>query len=289
MYRSSTNSMRPVTKLIPITHSGGLLLKSYLSPPGPINFPHPQINIPDSIIILSPTNVPFRASFSPSRGLVPSMLRFFLRFFPVSGCSSRVLGARTATPLVKIFTYVIQYWPRIRASSGFFIHITSPRVAPCLFLLPYNKMPWNPRSLVLFISVTLGFQLALVHAIKFPTVKRAPNPPPSYFSFIKRDPESAFLTDEEVRNDPLFRFGDDLPLSDNASTLFHEALPRACKHIPGDKAWPSKITWDALNATVGGVLVRPSPIGKACYIDEGEYDASRCDTVKNSWSDSDLQ
>jgi hypothetical protein len=52
-----------------------------------------------------------------------------------------------------------------------------------------------------------------------------------------------------------------------------------CKTFPGYDGWPSSVRWSALNASLGGALLRGIPPAAACY--EGEFkDASRCNAVK---------
>lgn len=52
-----------------------------------------------------------------------------------------------------------------------------------------------------------------------------------------------------------------------------------CKVFPGDRNWPSDETWEKLNKTLGGVLIKPVPLAAACYHENGTHDAA-CDAIK---------
>lgn len=49
-----------------------------------------------------------------------------------------------------------------------------------------------------------------------------------------------------------------------------------CKIQPEDEGWPSEEQWARLNETVGGNLLKPTPVGAACYPDRPEYDNETC-------------
>jgi hypothetical protein len=53
----------------------------------------------------------------------------------------------------------------------------------------------------------------------------------------------------------------------------------ACKAVPGSADWPSISAWAALNASLGGQLIQPTPPGAVCHSDEEGYDAALCTTV----------
>lgn len=59
------------------------------------------------------------------------------------------------------------------------------------------------------------------------------------------------------------------------ATLTTQYSGPACKAFPGSQDWPAEEEWSALNETIDGVLLRPLPIGSACYAG-GVYDAARC-------------
>ncbi|KAK1751385.1 FAD/FMN-containing isoamyl alcohol oxidase-like protein MreA [Echria macrotheca] len=60
------------------------------------------------------------------------------------------------------------------------------------------------------------------------------------------------------------------------------AVTVECKAFPGTPEWPSDAEWARLNASLGGVLLKPAPAGAACYSSRPEYDASRCAAVLSS-------
>ncbi|RYP24618.1 hypothetical protein DL765_000444 [Monosporascus sp. GIB2] len=55
----------------------------------------------------------------------------------------------------------------------------------------------------------------------------------------------------------------------------------ACRYLPGDPGWPSAGDWAALNATVGGRLIRGASIGEPCYGDSPDVGA--CAEVQKVW------
>ncbi|OBR04746.1 FAD binding domain-containing protein [Colletotrichum higginsianum IMI 349063] len=60
------------------------------------------------------------------------------------------------------------------------------------------------------------------------------------------------------------------------------APKQQCHCLPGEKCWPSTVSWDALNATVGGRLVATKPIGSPCH--DPTYDAAACAALQSSWT-----
>jgi len=78
--------------------------------------------------------------------------------------------------------------------------------------------------------------------------------------------ESIQLTEAEVRNQTDLQFGNTLrPAKSNA----------VCKTFPGDAAWPSDARWAAFNATLGGALIKPKPVGAVCYSGP-DYNPAKC-------------
>ena len=70
--------------------------------------------------------------------------------------------------------------------------------------------------------------------------------------------ESLPLTERDIENFPAIAFGD-------ASSVSSTYQGPRCKIQPGDAAWPSDEQWARMNATVGGRLLKPRPVGEACY------------------------
>ena len=103
-----------------------------------------------------------------------------------------------------------------------------------------------PRPLILLL-LTFGLQ---VGAINFPY-------------------ESRQLTDQDIGTWSAISFGD----VSSAPSVYKG--PK-CKVLPEDAAWPNKEQWDQLNATVSGNLLKPYPVGAACYLDRPEYNETTC-------------
>ncbi len=59
----------------------------------------------------------------------------------------------------------------------------------------------------------------------------------------------------------------------------------SCKTVPADAGWPSADTWQTLNATTGGRLLRPSAPGAVCHPSSPAYSAERCPAVQALWFD----
>lgn len=54
-----------------------------------------------------------------------------------------------------------------------------------------------------------------------------------------------------------------------------------CRYLPGDAAWPTDKDWQVLNRTIGGRLIRGSPLAMSCY--EPNINAGTCDQVREDW------
>jgi hypothetical protein len=59
----------------------------------------------------------------------------------------------------------------------------------------------------------------------------------------------------------------------------------ACRAFPGDPEWPRERTWDSFNKLLGGALIETVPVAAPCYRNLGVYDAEKCATVRNSYTD----
>ncbi|KAI1371219.1 putative alcohol oxidase [Hypoxylon crocopeplum] len=57
---------------------------------------------------------------------------------------------------------------------------------------------------------------------------------------------------------------------------------QSCRCFPGDSCWPTKVSWEQLNKTVGGRLIATIPLGTPCHGDE--YDESRCREIRDTWN-----
>jgi len=60
-----------------------------------------------------------------------------------------------------------------------------------------------------------------------------------------------------------------------------------CKAVPGSPSWPSLAKWAALNQSVDGRLLQPSPPATACH--EPEYNAAVCANIALDWTIIDFQ
>ena len=57
----------------------------------------------------------------------------------------------------------------------------------------------------------------------------------------------------------------------------------ACKSTPGTASWPSVDSWNRLNVSTGGRLLRPTPPGAVCHPGQPTYNATKCPDVQSGW------
>ncbi len=76
-------------------------------------------------------------------------------------------------------------------------------------------------------------------------------------------------------------------------TLFPFLKPASavqqCKAVPGTPSWPNLATWAALNHSIDGRLLQPSPPAAVCHTDEPEYNAAACTYMTQGWTSIDFQ
>jgi len=93
------------------------------------------------------------------------------------------------------------------------------------------------------------------------------------------DYEAHQLTGSEIAANPALSFGD---VEAAKETVHQEVetnslLTPKCKTQPGDPDWPSLEEWTSLNKSLGGVLLKPTPPGAACYPLQADYDEKQCE------------
>ena len=70
-------------------------------------------------------------------------------------------------------------------------------------------------------------------------------------------------------------------LTARAAANVQEDHEHPCRYLPGDAGWPTDKDWQDLNRTIGGRLIRGSPLAKSCY--EPNLNASTCGQVREGW------
>lgn len=55
-----------------------------------------------------------------------------------------------------------------------------------------------------------------------------------------------------------------------------------CRCFPGDECWPSVSTWNALNQSIDGRLIKTVPLATPCHTPN--YDEDKCETLRNGWN-----
>jgi hypothetical protein len=56
-----------------------------------------------------------------------------------------------------------------------------------------------------------------------------------------------------------------------------------CKAVPGSNDWPSPSEWAALNNSISGRLLNPSPPGAVCHPTQPTFSAAACPAVQAGW------
>lgn len=56
-----------------------------------------------------------------------------------------------------------------------------------------------------------------------------------------------------------------------------------CRCLPGEPCWPSRSSWDALNASVAGRLVETVPLAHVCH--DPDYDEQGCRALRARWTE----
>ncbi|KAI0441392.1 FAD-binding domain-containing protein [Xylaria telfairii] len=72
------------------------------------------------------------------------------------------------------------------------------------------------------------------------------------------------------------------PITDTLSHERRSNVTASCRALPGDSHWPNQASWNKLNSTVRGRLLRGTPLAsKVCY--GNTYDASACGVLESQW------
>jgi hypothetical protein len=96
----------------------------------------------------------------------------------------------------------------------------------------------------------------------------------------------ANLTAHELSDIELFQFDESEPVSETAKRT---VTAGGCKVYPGDWRWPSRLTWAVFDLLTGGALIETVPIGAVCYPNSGVYNAQKCATIIENWTQSATQ
>ncbi|KAI0601046.1 hypothetical protein F4775DRAFT_607150 [Biscogniauxia sp. FL1348] len=92
--------------------------------------------------------------------------------------------------------------------------------------------------------------------------------------------EEKVLTEADIQAFPSIAFGNISALGNPDSYDGPE-----CREYPGSEGWPTDDEWVQLNTSLGGVLLKPVPLGAACY--DGPFrDEAKCDFILNNASTS---
>lgn len=67
------------------------------------------------------------------------------------------------------------------------------------------------------------------------------------------------------------------------ATAWNPPSQSKCKSTPGSADWPSTASWSALNDSLSGQLIRPSPPGAVCHPTQPTYNAAACPAVQAGW------
>ena len=67
-----------------------------------------------------------------------------------------------------------------------------------------------------------------------------------------------------------------LLLASLPSCLWAAPFEAICKLTPDSPKWPSAVEWEALNRTIGGRLIKPTPFAAVCHANQPTFNPSRC-------------
>ena len=70
-----------------------------------------------------------------------------------------------------------------------------------------------------------------------------------------------------------------------AAAGIHGSHPH-CKATPSSHGWPSESQWSALNYTLSGQLLKPSPPGAVCHPGQPTFNLASCPVVQAGWKTS---
>jgi len=65
---------------------------------------------------------------------------------------------------------------------------------------------------------------------------------------------------------------------------FLASVNARCKSVPGSSDWPTDQEWAALNESLGGQLIKPTPPGAVCHPEQSIYDVAVCSTLQTEWA-----
>ena len=60
-------------------------------------------------------------------------------------------------------------------------------------------------------------------------------------------------------------------------------IQQNCKPVPGDSTWPISRQWQALNISLHGRLLTPSPPGAVCHPTQATFNPVTCASVTTQW------
>ncbi|KAI8626384.1 hypothetical protein F5Y19DRAFT_488221 [Xylariaceae sp. FL1651] len=82
----------------------------------------------------------------------------------------------------------------------------------------------------------------------------------------------------------IFHVANASPVLRDGMTISTRGQPR-CRYLPGDTAWPNQSAWNKLNQTVGGRLIRGTPLGQTCYGSDLTASAqTQCAKLQSEWT-----
>lgn len=101
--------------------------------------------------------------------------------------------------------------------------------------------------------------------------------------------ELALASDISQYSTSPFLTSRDIPYDDTPRPLeLRQNGTEYCRTFPGDADWPTDADWSALNATVGGALIKPVPRAAVCHLDwPAHYDEEKCKALIAEWNDYD--
>jgi hypothetical protein len=69
----------------------------------------------------------------------------------------------------------------------------------------------------------------------------------------------------------------------NVATAWNSPPQTQCKATPSSSDWPSAASWSALNDSLSGRLLKPSPPGAVCHPGQPTFNMAACPAVQAGW------
>ncbi|KAE8448784.1 hypothetical protein EG329_008786 [Mollisiaceae sp. DMI_Dod_QoI] len=79
---------------------------------------------------------------------------------------------------------------------------------------------------------------------------------------------------------------ENIRLRSSIRPIINRSEYKECRVSPGDEDWPDDASWNELNNTMNGALLKPIPVASVCYnsTSYNNFEAGNCEAVTSNWS-----